>query len=140
MKRLVASSVSAMLLTVLLFAGVHAQTADHIIKVKIPFAFEVGDKTFPAGAYSFLQSAPYLICLRDSQGQTLANLITASVERADTSGPAKLEFYGDGERYVLARVWRDHDSLGQQIPVSNRSTYLAKRSTSVQVAAEGSQP
>jgi hypothetical protein len=140
MKRLVASSVSVMLLTVLLFAGAHAQTADHIIKVRIPFAFEVADKTFPAGAYSLLQTAPYLISLRDSRGYTLATLVTATIERADTSGPAKLDFYADGERYVLARVWRDHDSLGHQIPISKRSTYLAKHSASVQVAAEGSQP
>ena len=140
MKRLVALSVSVMFLTVLLVAGAYGQTAAHIIKVKIPFAFEVGDKTFPAGAYSLLQSAPYLISLRDSRGRTLANLVTATVERADTSGPAKLDFYADGERYVLARVWRDHDSLGHQIPISKRSTYLAKHSTSVQVAAEGSQP
>lgn len=140
MKRLVASSVSTMSLAVLLFVGAHGQTANHVIKVQIPFAFEVGNKTFPAGAYSLLQSAPYLISLRDSRGHTLANLVTATVERADTSGPAKLDFYVDGERYLLARVWRDHDALGHQIPISKRSTYLAKRSTSVQVAAEGSQP
>jgi hypothetical protein len=140
MKRLAALSLSVMFLAVLLIAGAHGQTADHVIKVNIPFSFEVADKTFPAGFYSFLQSAPYLISVRDAQGRTLVNLVTGSVERADTSGGAKLDFYVDGDRHVLARVWQEHDALGHQIPVSKRSTYLAKRGTSVHVSIEGSQP
>jgi hypothetical protein len=140
MKRLVVSSVSVLFVVVLLLMGAHGQTADHVIKVRIPFAFEVADKTFPAGSYSLLQSAPYLISLRDAQGRMLANLVTGRVERADASGGTKLDFYVDGERHVLARVWREHDLLGHQIPISKRSTYLAKRRTSVHVSAEGSQP
>ena len=142
MNRLVAPSISTLLLAVLLFVGnVHGQYGGHVIKVRVPFAFDVADKTFPAGDYSLLQTAPYLISLRDSQGHVLANVLTGSVERAEHGVPAKLDFYVDGDRHVLARVWQEHESLGHQVSPSKRSTYLAKRrNTRIQAAAEGSQP
>ena len=142
MNRLVASSISALFVAVLLFVGnAHGQYGGHVIKVRVPFAFDVADKTFPAGDYSLLQTAPYLISLRDSQGHVLANVLTGSVERAEPGGPAKLDFYVDGDRHVLARVWQEHESLGHQVSPSKRSTYLAKRrNTRIQAAAEGSQP
>jgi len=142
MNRLVASSISALFVAVLLFVGnAHGQYGGHVIKVRVPFAFDVADKTFPAGDYSLLQTAPYLISLRDSQGHVLANVLTGSVERAEPGSPAKLDFYVDGDRHALARVWQEHESLGHQVSPSKRSTYLAKRrNTRIQAAAEGSQP
>ena len=139
MNRLVASSISALFVAVLLFVGnAHGQYGGHVIKVRVPFAFDVADKTFPAGDYSLLQTAPYL---RDSQGHVLANVLTGSVERAEPGSPAKLDFYVDGDRHALARVWQEHESLGHQVSPSKRSTYLAKRrNTRIQAAAEGSQP
>ena len=142
MKRLVAPAISSLFLAVLLLTGyAHGQYVSQAIKVRVPFAFDVGDKTFPAGDYSVLQTAPYLLSLRDVQGHVLANLLTGSVERAESHGPAKLDFYVDDDRHVLARVWREDESLGHQVSSSKRSTYLAKRrTTSIQAAAEGSQP
>jgi hypothetical protein len=142
MKRLVASTISALFVSVLLLAGnAHGQYDRHVIKVRVPFAFEVADRTFPAGDYSLLQTAPYLLSLRDSQGHVLANVLTSSVERAEPRGPAKLDFYVDGDRHVLAQVWPEHEPFGHQVSPSKRSTYLAKRrDTRIQAAAEGSQP
>ena len=142
MNRLVASSISALFVAVLLFVGnAHGQYVSRAIKVSVPFTFDVGDKTFPAGDYSVLQTAPYLLSLRDVQGHVLANLLTGSLERAESHGPAKLDFYVDGDRHVLARVWQEHELLGHQVSPSKRSTYLAKRrNTRIQAAAEGSQP
>jgi len=142
MTRLVASGTSALFLAVLLLVGnAHGQYVSRAIKVSVPFTFDVGDKTFPAGDYSVLQTAPYLLSLRDVQGHVLANLLTGSVERAESHGPAKLDFYVDGDRHVLARVWQEHELLGHQVSPSKRSTYLAKRrNTRIQAAAEGSQP
>jgi hypothetical protein len=141
MKHVVASAINALFSAVLLLAAnAHGQYLSQVIKVRVPFAFDVGNKTFPAGDYSVLQTAPYLLSLRDSQGHALANVITGSVERSETSGPAKLDFYVDGDRRVLARVWREHESLGHQISVSKRETYLAKRRNGIRAAAEGSQP
>jgi hypothetical protein len=142
MKRLVASTINALFVAVLLLAGnAYGQYLGHVIKVKVPFAFDVADKTFPAGDYSLLQTAPYLISLRDSEGHVLANVLTGSVERAESHGPAKLDFYVDGDRHVLARVWQEHESFGHQVSSSKRSTYLARRrNTRIQAAAEGSQP
>jgi len=142
MRHLIASTISVLFMAVLLFvANAHRQYASQVIKVRVPSTFEVGDKTFPAGKYWFLQTAPHLLSLRDSQGHALANVLTGSVERGETRGPAKLDFYVAGDRHMLARVWQEHESLGHQVSVSKRATYLAKRrNTQIQATAEGSQP
>src|SRR5215813_10683947 len=63
---------SAMFLGVLLFAGIaHAQYTPQVIKVNVPFSFEVNGRSFPAGSYSLVRSEPNLLRLRDSNGRWL---------------------------------------------------------------------
>jgi hypothetical protein len=142
MKHGIALTINVLLLSVLLLTGIaQSQYVSRIIKVRVPFAFEVGARTLPAGEYSLVKTGSHQLSLRNSRGQILANLLTGAVERSDAGGPAKLDFYVDGDRHVLARVWQEHEPLGYQISTPKRSTYLAKRRNSgIQATVEGSQP
>src|SRR5436305_15243541 len=102
MTRLVASGTSALFLAVLLLVGnARGQYVSRAIKVSVRFSFDVGDKTFPAGDYSVLQTAPYLLSLRDVQRDVLADLLIGSVERAESHGPPTLVVSLAGYRIVL---------------------------------------
>ena len=51
MKRLIARTLTSLLLVVLWLGGAaYAQLTHAVIKVNIPFEFNVGNKTFPAGS------------------------------------------------------------------------------------------
>ena len=69
MKRLV----ELLLGVVLLSSGMaHAQSILSIVKASIPFEFNVGDRTMPAGQYSLVQLQQHSVQLRDAGGKAIA--------------------------------------------------------------------
>lgn len=127
MKHLIARTLTSLYLAVLLLAGVaHAQYTQ-VIKVKVPFEFTVGKQTFPAGQYSLVRTASYLLVLRDSQARVLATVVTRSAEAAAAPASAKLEFYTDGDRHVLAQVWQQDNSIGQELYRPKAGPVVAQR-------------
>ena len=142
MRHLALRLFTPLLLTVLLLAGMgHAQFTDQIIKVNIPFDFEVGNMTFPAGMYSLARTQPHILRLRNSESHVLATLVTGPVETATAPSSPKLDFYFEGGRHILARVWQQDDTIGQELYPGKPATLLAKRRTvSVPATTGGSQP
>jgi len=56
MKQLIARTLTSLLLAVGFLAGIaNGQATSWVVKVNIPFEFNVGNKTFPAGSYSLAQ-------------------------------------------------------------------------------------
>ena len=86
-----------LLMAVMLFAGLaQAQFGAWVVNVDIPFEFSVGKKTFPAGNYSIIRTAPDRLALRDSQAGVVALMITHSVQQATPRAQTKLVFRIDG--------------------------------------------
>jgi hypothetical protein len=142
MKHPVARLFTPLLLAVLLLAGVaHAQYADQIIKVNIPFSFDIDNKTFPAGLYSLVRTESHLLRLRNSESQVIAILVTGAVEAATAPSTAKLDFYVDGGRHILTRVWQRDEAVGQELYPGRLAKLVAKRGiVSVPATAAGTQP
>lgn len=140
--KLVGRVLTSLLLFVVYLGGLaHAQVTTRVIKVNIPFEFSVGVRTFPAGDYSLIQSIQHLLVLRDSRGQTVASVITNSVDNSTPSAVAKLRFRSLDGQYALAEVWQPNESVGDHLVNSRRAVAIAKhRSDESHEAAEGSQP
>jgi hypothetical protein len=141
MKHLIAHTLTSLSLAVLLLAGVaHAQYTQ-VIKVNVPFDFAVGHQTFPAGEYSLVRTAPYLLVLRDAQARVLANLITRSAQAASAPAFPRLEFYSEGGQYRLAQVWQQNDTIGHELYRPKAGTVVARhRTVRTQASAAASQP
>jgi hypothetical protein len=101
----------------------HAQSAA-IIKVSIPFAFNFGDQTFPAGDYSLVQPLQNYLVLRNSRGEAVAQTLTLGVDAQTPAGDTELRFEASGDQHILTEVWQKQDSSGQRL-------YPAKSRTSV---------
>jgi hypothetical protein len=128
MKHRIGLTLTSLALAVLLLAGsAHAQFTAHIIKVKVPFEFNVGNQAFPAGEYSLVSTAPYLLLLRDSQAHVLATLVTRSVHAPAVPASAKLEFDVEGGYHRLIRVWQENNAIGQELDRPKPATAVAKR-------------
>jgi len=129
---------SAMFLGVLLFAGIaHAQYTPQVIKVNVPFSFEVNGRSFPAGSYSLVRSEPNLLRLRDSNGRWLVNILAGSVIAESVPVSAKLEFRNEDGVHVLSRVWQENDPYGYQLYAGKPTQLLAKKRNAQQAAVEG---
>src|SRR5262249_38980091 len=129
---------SAMSLGVLLFVGIaYAQYTPQVIKVNVPFSFEVYGQSFPAGTYSLLRDEPNILRLRDANGRSRATILTGSVVANTAPTTAKLDFRNQGGRHVLARVWQENNPYGYELYSGKPVQFLAKRGNAQQATVEG---
>jgi hypothetical protein len=106
-----------MLLTVAGLSTANAQTSGaHQITANIPFAFNVGEKSFPAGEYTVVctntASDRKVLQLRGKDGSILVQ--TNSVI-GQTNEEAKLVFNRYGDRYYFSQAWLVADNTGMQV-------------------------
>jgi hypothetical protein len=121
------------LLGVLMLAAsaVFAQSQRGTI-VNIPFAFNVGEKTLPAGEYTV---QPYRrdsdkVWLIQSQEQHAATFVmTIPVRSNTTHEEGQLIFNRYGDRYFLSKVWSPGTSTGIELPVSRQERAVEVAST-----------
>ncbi len=142
MKQLITRTLTSLVLVVVWLAGTaYAQVTNWIIKINIPFEFNIGDQTFPAGHYSLVQPLQHFLVLRDARGQTIASTFTSGIESSTAPATSKLKFDSIAGQNVLIEVWRQDDHSGQKLyPTVTRSSFAKHRSPEARETAEGSQP
>ncbi len=139
MKRTIGRLTSVFMAGLLLAGGARAQQVEQIIKVKVPFEFNVEGKTFPAGQYSLIRSRPFLR-VRNAQGRVVATVLTRTLQSTRVGSSPRLEFETRGDQRVLTRVWQEGES-GDELNMSKRVTRVAKhRNADVEAAEAGSHP
>jgi hypothetical protein len=142
MKQLIARTLTSLMLVVVwLAATAQAQSTPLVIKVNIPFEFNIGDQTFPAGAYSLVQPLQNFVALRDARGRTIASAFTSGLESSTAQVNSKLTFTSVAGQNVLSEIWRQDSHLGQKLLATrNHSNFAKRRSPEARETAEGSQP
>ena len=142
MKNLLTRMLTPLALAVLLLAGVaHAQYAQRIVKVTVPFDFTVAGKAFAAGEYSIVRVAPNRLDLRDAQSSVRASLITHAVESDNVPAVSRLDFSSQDGGHALTRVWLEHERIGYELARPKTATVVARqRPAAVQTIVSGSQP
>ena len=136
--RLIRRTLTQLLFIVLLFAGAaRAQSVTPLIRVKVPFEFEVGNKALPAGDYSILRKGSYLLELRDSRERVVATIATMPAQVLTAPVTTKLVFRADGERNVLTHVWTANSRYGYEFRSPQIANAFAKSRTARVQAAVG---
>lgn len=121
------SSLMVMLAVVPAF-GAGTGRLDHKIQADIPFDFMVGDKTFPAGTYTFAQPTitPGVLRIRSLDGHESVLVITQSVQESLTpSDETKLVFTRYGDLYFLAQAWIVGEIEGRKFLKSRTESEVA---------------
>lgn len=120
-------TITTLALVVMLFAGLaHAQYPISTVKVDVPFEFAVGNRTFAAGSYSVVRSAPTVLALRDARENVVAILITAVVQANAPRDTPKLDFRTVGGEHVLTQIWFGNSAFGNQLTPQKRNLTMAK--------------
>jgi hypothetical protein len=106
------------------------------LKVNIPFAFQVGNKTMPAGEYSIQRVSDgdgriQLIRRTDSSASAMAP--TLLVDAKDGKSESVLVFHKYGNSYFLSEIWTG-ESQGRQLFKSEREKELARETSGSKVA------
>ena len=118
MKRNLIGILSLVVMSMLAATGAYAQS----VRANVPFAFRVGSKQLPAGAYEIRMTSDNAITIRN--GQSRATLVMVRREDPRNSGN-KLVFHHLGGEYFLAAIWRGADN-GMAITPSKQEKNLEK--------------
>jgi hypothetical protein len=101
MKKIIAHAVSMGLFVFVLGAAGYSQT---ILTADVPFAFNVGQKTFPAGAYRVSTINPSTLSLRSADGSFMISVIGQPTGTAFAKSDPKLRFTVQDGQYVLSEI------------------------------------
>jgi hypothetical protein len=103
------------LITLVTVSNAKGQSASQQFTATIPFAFNVGDETLPAGEYEVAivnpSSDQRVLRIRSTKGTESVMLQTHLVTSKSTS-KAKLVFRGYGDSHFLAQAWTGVDQNG----------------------------
>jgi hypothetical protein len=136
MRKQIISVAAAFLLSIVAAAQCRAQQATGAVQVNIPFAFQVGNRTLPAGEYRIQQLAADMRgiqLIRQSDGTNAMAVSTLAVEQGDKTAPPRLIFYRYGNEFFLTEIWAD-GTHGQRLYKSRREKELASTMGSTEVA------
>ena len=143
MKRYFYITLAVVILAGALANNVHAQSgSSQRIVANIPFTFNVGKTSLPAGKYTFTVLNPTsdrrILQIRSNNGRSNAMILTSDVigEVAENS---KRVFECDGDRYYFAQAQIAGDSTGLAAPrtkIEKQSIATAKKKSLVVITAE----
>jgi hypothetical protein len=107
-----------------------------VVLANIPFAFEAGNKTLPAGRYE-IETVPTgagtLQRIRLVDGDAQVTVHTIAVASAGRKSEPQLIFHRYGRGYFLAQIWNG-EGKGQQLYKSAREKEMASTGARLEVA------
>ena len=108
------------------------------MKANIPFQFNVGETSLPAGEYTIAQVNPasdqVILRIRANDGSRSA-MVQVSSMMGKTADSSTLVFHRYGNKYFFAQAWIDGDSEGLCAPRSR-----TERTTQKELSALNAQP
>ncbi|HYL36503.1 MAG TPA: hypothetical protein VEV17_11365 [Bryobacteraceae bacterium] len=91
----------------------------------VPFDFQVGDKTAPAGEYVVDPSANSdFVVIRSADRKESFAVMATSVNSADYARTGKLVFHRYGDRYFLSEIWSRGSDAGRKLRGTPREREL----------------
>jgi hypothetical protein len=100
------------------------------LQVNVPFAFNVGNITMPAGEYNVTIVNPSasgsVLKLSSLDGRSTVMTRTTDIIGWSTAG-AKLTFRHYGAQYFLSQVWMESESTGLATPRSSSEKALQRQ-------------
>jgi hypothetical protein len=102
-------------------ASANAQLSNPI-RAKIPFAFSMGDKTLPAGEYTFSRLSGFsdtkFMSVSSVDASTRVLQSTFGAEVLTPKNDSILVFHKYGDQYFLEQIWSGGEQEGTQVPES----------------------
>ena len=127
MKKNIIRTVAAAGLMMLALASAQAQQR-RTLNVNVPFDFNAGEKTLPAGAYTLTELSSSAYVLRDSEQQPVAvvRADAAVSARDDKARGPRVAFRKYEDRVFLAQVWMTGGAEGQELHRSGAERRLSE--------------
>jgi hypothetical protein len=140
-KRFWSLLMSVSVLVPLLGIGAQAQYVVKLMKVDVPFEFQVRDKSYPAGNYIVRREGTFVF-LRDNKERLLIVMNVNSLRNAEPAATSKLVFFDYHGLHLLTQILWEGDRMGVEVVRKGREVDVAKRVAppNVERAEAGNKP
>ncbi len=127
MKRTALNLTLALVCAVALAAVAVAVAPTNLLTAKIPFDFNVGNQTLPAGTYTVSRAgANNVMIFRNEQSAQSVLLLTRPSQGQATIEKAQLDFRRYGDRYFLSVIKQGFSANCYEAPKSRRERETAQ--------------
>jgi hypothetical protein len=140
MKTKILATAAAVLLSIVAAGECRAQSRS--IEVNVPFAFEVGNKSMPAGSYrveSVPTGAGCIEILRSNNGDVRLPIPTTAATSINGTPASALIFHRYGNRYFLAEI-QTGDGQARELFRSQQEKELARSGHRIEIALVNQTP
>jgi hypothetical protein len=138
-KRIYSTFAMLSFLLLLAVASVQAQSKGKL-EVSIPFDFQVGSKTLPAGEYSIKRLTQNSMLVQSADGEVSAIAQTPGAVQTGVNQKAaeeRLVFHQYGTQFFLSQIWMVKGSDGREL---NKSEAERQASREQKLASGNSKP
>ena len=129
--RIASRSLLASIVPMVLLMLATAATAQHLsttpLKVKIPFAFNVGGTEMPAGQYLSVRETSAIIRLSNTEKSKSISTIVQGGETRRSIPAAQFVFHRYGDKYFLVKIWDGSSEVATQLPRSRAERDAARQ-------------
>ena len=115
-------------------AGASAFAQEQAVKSTIPFAFTVGGRTLPAGAYTISSINPSSLMVQSDDSRYMA--FTTVSHGNNPSSDGKLVFTKYGDQYFLHEVRCAQLDINSTVPTSKQEKRIRARAQEAKLASE----
>ncbi len=139
MKKHIYTMIAMIVLVGSMAVAAQGQTGPTRLRADIPFAFNVGNTTLPAGEYlvraigNDTSNVVILIQSADGDSHALSNM---SMVRGKAQDSARLVFRRYGNKYFFAEAWIDGQTDGLGVPKSRAERAAQKELASLAARTE----
>ena len=109
------------------------QAQQTIMSANVPFAFNIGDKQLPAGAYA-VREMDRATLIQSKDGAT--SVLGIYAYAGPSSDETKLVFNKVGDHYFLAQIWTSARGQGLSVPESKLEKELRASNSGPQGGVE----
>jgi hypothetical protein len=98
-----------------------------LLKVDLPFAFEVNNQQFPAGQYKVsIEAGHPAVMLQNVQSKQSVYTVSSPIQGKKIREVASLVFTRYNDRYFLSKIWMTGTDSGRDLPPSRAERELVR--------------
>jgi hypothetical protein len=112
-----------------LFAVLASTSFGQQLVARVPFSFQLGKTSMPAGKYLISESGS-VTKVQSASGKPTVMTLTRPASRHSESTTPSLEFQRYGHEYFLTNIWTGDSQTGHALPKGEREKELARNLTS----------
>jgi hypothetical protein len=106
--------------------GAFAQESRHLMTADVPFEFQAGKETFPAGKYNVTSGSGLVVQVQTADHVRSLFSLTGGIQRRETQEGGTLVFNRYGERYFLSQIWLPGSNTGRLLHRSSAEREVAR--------------